>query len=184
MASDEYKEIEAGLEKYKNQISMIILQPTMIFGDLCDHNVRKFIKMVDKFPVMPVVGKGENLIQPVNARDLAQAYYSVLTAEVSAGHYVLSGEIPIAMNDFYEKISEFLGKKYHSVHIPLSLALICARAAKMCTFGKIDYVERVLRMSEDRAFSHDKAKEIFNYCPEPFLVGLKREVEQYRARYE
>ncbi|WP_370777341.1 hypothetical protein [Holdemania massiliensis] len=112
MASDEYREIEAELEKYKNQISMIILQPTMIFGDLCDHNVRKFIKMVDKFPVMPVIGKGENLIQPVNARDLAQAYYSILTSEVSDGHYVLSGEKPITMNDFYAKIAEHLEKPY------------------------------------------------------------------------
>lgn len=49
----------------------------------------------------------------------------------------------------------------------------------MLTFGKINYIEQVLRMSEDRAFLHDKATETFGYAPEPFFIGLKREIMQY-----
>jgi hypothetical protein len=40
-------------------------------------------------------------------------------------------------------------------------------------------VEKALRLSEDRVFSHEKATRDFGFEPEPFDVGLKREVEEY-----
>lgn len=55
-----------------------ILRPTMIYGDLCDSNMSKFIKMIDKFRIMPAINGGRSLIQPVNARDLGKAFYTVL----------------------------------------------------------------------------------------------------------
>ena len=60
IASEEYKLID---EKIKDlikdkDISLTILQPTMIFGDLCDHNMSKFIKMVDKLRIFPVINQG------------------------------------------------------------------------------------------------------------------------------
>ena len=45
--------------------------------------------------------------------------------------------------------------------------------------GKIDYVEKALRLGEDRVFSHAAAARDFGFEPEPFDVGLKREVEEY-----
>lgn len=80
-ASEEYKNIEAKIENIVNRskkISITILRPTMIYGDICDLNISKFIKMVDKLRVFPVIDKGYSLIQPVNARDLGKAYYQVL----------------------------------------------------------------------------------------------------------
>ena len=47
------------------------------------------------------------------------------------------------------------------------------------TLGKKDYVEKVLRLGEDRSFPHEAAARDFGYAPEPFEVGLKREVEEY-----
>ena len=50
---------------------------------------------------------------------------------------------------------------------------------KELTGGRVDYVEKALRLSEDRVFSHEKATRDFGFEPEPFDVGLKREVEEY-----
>jgi hypothetical protein len=71
----------------------------MINGDVCDHNMSKFIKMVDGFRLFPVIDHGKCLIQPVNARDLGKAYYSVLMipSEKVKPSYNLSGEKPIIM---------------------------------------------------------------------------------------
>src|SRR5690606_28161073 len=70
-ASVGYKNIEKEisiLTKGPNcPTSITILRPSMIYGDLCDSNMSKFIKMVDKFRVMPVINGGNSLIQPVNA---------------------------------------------------------------------------------------------------------------------
>ncbi len=50
----------------------------MIYGDFCDRNMSKFIKMIDKLRIMLIISKGSSLLQPVNARDLGKAFYTVL----------------------------------------------------------------------------------------------------------
>jgi nucleoside-diphosphate-sugar epimerase len=186
IASEEYVIIEEDIKELlsKNDISMTILRPTMIYGDVCDRNMSKFIKMIDRFRVFPVINHGESLIQPVNARDLGKAYYDVLMmpAEKAKSEYILSGEKPITMLEAFKLISDNLGKKTTFISVPLSFGVIMARVLKGITLGKIDYVERVQRMSEDRSFSHKEATADFGYKPEPFEVGIEREVKEYLGR--
>lgn len=186
VASEEYKKIENQLEDLvsTNDIKVTILRPTMIFGDICDHNISKFIKMIDKTRVFPVINNGEGLIQPVNARDLGKAYYRVLMmpTEKVKSSYNLSGEKPISLLQAFKLISEYLGKKTLFISIPLEIGVFLAQILKIITIGKIDYVEKVQRMSEDRCFSHEDAKNDFGFNPEPFVVGIKREVLQYLKR--
>jgi hypothetical protein len=47
------------------------------------------------------------------------------------------------------------------------------------TFKKIDYVERVQRMGEDRSYSHEVASCDFGYNPISFEEGISIEVKQY-----
>ena len=186
IASEEYVIIEKEIKELlsKNDISMTILRPTMIYGDVCDRNMSKFIKMVDRFRIFPVINHGKSLIQPVNARDLGKAYYEVLMMLVdkAKSEYILSGEKPITMLEAFKLISNNLGKKTTFISFPLSIGVIMARVLKGITLGKIDYVERVQRMSEDRSFSHEEAAADFGYKPEPFEVGIEREVKEYLGR--
>lgn len=186
VASEEYVIIEKEIQDIlsENEISMTILRPTMIYGDVCDRNMSKFIKMIDRFRIFPVINHGESLIQPVNARDLGKAYYKVLMmpAEKAKSEYILSGEKPIAMLEAFKLISYNLEKKTVFISFPLGFGVFLARLLKRITFGEIDYIERVQRMSEDRSFSHEEASIDFDYKPEPFETGIAREVEEYLAR--
>jgi len=183
MAAGEYQQIEAELfEMLKNaEIDVTILRPTMIFGDLCDHNIHQFIKMVDKLPFMPEINRGTGRLQPVNARDLGRAYWQA----VQASHlpeigYTVSGERSITMHEMFELIGTYLGKKMVFVSCPMWLGVFFAGVLKAVTFGKRDFVEKVLRMGEDRDYDHEAATRDFGYVPEPFETGLKREVEEYK----
>ncbi|MCT2534631.1 NAD(P)H-binding protein [Aquibacillus koreensis] len=184
-ASDEYKKIEHELDKLINQeqvnIKITILRPTMIYGDLCDLNMSKFIKMVDTLRLFPVINHGSCLIQPVNARDLGKAYFQVLgmKKEQSKHEYVLSGKKPISMINAFRLISDNLGKKTIFVSFPLGIGVLIARTLKLCTLGKVDYIERVQRMGEDRSFPHKDAITDFGYNPMTFEEGIKIEVDQY-----
>lgn len=186
IASEEYVIIENEIKDIlsKNDISMTVLRPTMIYGDVCDRNMSKFIKMVDRFRIFPVIDNGKSLIQPVNARDLGKAYYDVLMmpVEKAKSEYILSGEKPITMLEAFKLISNNLGKKTTFISFPLGFGVIMARVLKGITLGKIDYVERVQRMSEDRSFSHEEATADFGYKPESFEVGIAREVKEYLGR--
>ena len=179
-ASEEYKNIESEVKKIINtsQISLIILRPTMIYGNIIDNNMVVFIRMVDKLRLFPVIDHGKSLLQPVNGCDLGKAYYQVLTnPNIMNGDYILSGEKPITMLNMFKLISNTLGKKTTFVSVPLGFGVFLARILKAFTLGKVDYIEKVQRMGEDRSFPHDAAFRDFGYTPMPFAEGIKMEVK-------
>lgn len=183
-ASEDYKNIELHMEKivsdHASSLHITILRPTMIYGNLCDLNMSKFIKMVDKLRLFPVINHGDSLIQPVNARDLGEAYYQVLmTQEFKYNDYILSGEKPIKMVDAFKLISNNLDKRTVFISFPLSFGVLLARMLEAVTLGKVDYVEKVQRMGENRSFSHNNATRDFGYSPMSFEEGIRIEVEQY-----
>ncbi|MDW7662795.1 MAG: NAD(P)H-binding protein [Bacillota bacterium] len=184
-ASQRYKEVEKKVNKLTSvsgcPTKVTILRPTMIYGDLCDSNMSKFIKMIDKFRIMPLIDGGKSLIQPVNARDLGRAFYDVLMSpQKTAGKkYDLSGEQPLSMILVFKMISDNLNKKTTFISIPLWVGVLLARAVKISTFGRIDFVEQMRRMGEDRSLSHSEALKDFGFSPMPFEDGIRLEVEQY-----
>jgi nucleoside-diphosphate-sugar epimerase len=152
----------------------------MIYGYINDQNIIKFIKMIDRFRIFPIIDHGVSLLQPVNGKDLGKAYYQILNKpEIMQGDYNLSGEKPITMLEMFNMISAELNKKITFVSVPLGLGVFMAKCLKICTFGKVDYVEKVLRMGEDRNFSHTDAEQDFGYKPMHFNEGLKLEINQY-----
>ena len=183
MAAEEYKNIEKNIACFMEQsdIDLTILRPTMIFGDMCDHNISKFIRIVDMLPVIPVINGGDSKIQPVNARDLGYAYYNAcIRAHLPEDEYIVSGEKPVTMKELFQWIASFLGKKRVFVNIPLSIGVAVAQLVKYISFGRIDYVERVLRMAENRDYPHSQASKDIDYMPEKFEIGLEREVFEYQ----
>ncbi len=181
IASEEYKEIESKMQKYLDMgMNITILRPTMIFGDLQDHNISKFIKMVAKFPIIPEVGHGRGLIQPVNARDLGKAYYQVAMAEkLPQLSYILSGERELSIHELFGLIGDYMGKSMRFISVPLGLSCFGAKALKLLSAGRVDMVEKVLRLAENRNFSHAEATRDFGYAPENFNTGLEREVKEF-----
>ena len=187
-ASQGYMDIEKKVLEMTSILNcptkVTILRPTMIYGDLCDSNMSKFIMMIDKFRIMPVINGGRSFIQPVNARDLGKAFYTVLLSpeKTASKAYDLSGEKPLQMIEVFKLISDNLNKKTFFVSIPLGFGVFLTRIAKILTIGKLDYIERVQRMGEDRSYPHVDAKMDFNYNPMSFDEGIKNEVNQYLKR--
>lgn len=169
------------IEKAKGKVDITILRPTMIYGDICDYNISKFIKMIDKMRIYPLIGGGKAKIQPVHAKDLGKAYYKVLINEEKTRNkdYNLSGEAPISIKELLKMISNKLNKKTIFISIPLWISVFLAYIIKIITIGKIDIVEKVLRMAENRDFENEAAKKDFGYTTTNFEKGLEREINQY-----
>ena len=183
-ASEEYRNIESRIKKIidesNSSIKIIYLRPTMIYGNLNDRNMVIFIRIIDKLRVVPVISKGMSLLQPVNGRDLGKAYYQLLIkTEIISGDYILSGDKPITMIEMFKLISEHLNKKTFFVSVPLEIGVWLGQTLKLISFNKVDLVEKIQRMGEDRSFTHDLAQRDFHYCPMAFRDGLKIEVDEY-----
>ncbi len=183
-AGEEYRHIDAYVEQQcrENNIGLTILRPTMIYGNISDNNVVKFIKMVHRLPVMPVVNGARYDLQPVHYMDLSEAYYGVLMNEKTTNHnYTLSGGEPISLRDMLSEIGNRLGKKVCFVSCPFPIAYAGAWVLYWLTLKKKDYREKVQRLCEPRVYPHDEAKRDFGYAPRIFQVGIVDEVEEYKA---
>lgn len=186
-ASEEYMNIEDEILKQRNQIGITILRPTMIYGSFRDRNMIKLVDFLYRHKFFPMFGKGENLMQPVHAKDLGYAYYEVLiNKEITFNkEYNLSGKVPLKYIDMIRCVSNALGRKNIIVKIPFWISVLAARVYNTISKKAIISVEQVLRMQEDKAFNHEEAAKDFGYDPMSFDEGIVEEVKEYlnsRAR--
>lgn len=184
-AGEGYRQIDAFTEQIcrEHHIVLTVLRPTMIYGNAADQNLIRFIRMVDRLPLMPLVNRGAYPLQPVHYLDLADAYYKVLTHEEETGgkDFILSGDAPILLRDMLRVIGEGLGKKVHFFSVPFPLAYAGAWLAFCVTIGRVDYREKVQRLCEPRAYPHDEATAAFGFMPRPFAEGIRPEIEEYKT---
>jgi nucleoside-diphosphate-sugar epimerase len=180
-AAEGYCRIENGILAKTSQISMTILRPTMIYGSSMDRNMYKLVDYLYRHRLFPVFGNGRNLMQPVHARDLGDAYYKVLVNHDTTINksYDLSGKAPIAYVDLVRTVSNALGRTNVLVRIPMWLSLVAADIYNRATDNALISVEQVLRMSEDKVFDHGAATRDFGYDPVSFEEGIAEEVKEY-----
>lgn len=62
----------------------------------------------------------------------------------------------------------------------MKISVFAAYMIKGITIGKVDTVEKVLRMGEDRTYSHELAKRDFNYRPMSFGKGIEIEINEFK----
>ena len=179
-ASAEYIEIEDGLlNKYPN---LTILRPTLIYGSSRDRNFWRLIDFINSYNFFPVFGSGKNLMQPVNAEDLGNAYVNVLQnrSNTFGKQYNLSGRDQVTYISILKEISSALGKKVFFIHLPMWISLVGAYLMNMLLGSRFPIsVEQVQRMKEDKIFSFEDAYKDFEYTPMSFKDGIRREVEEY-----
>lgn len=158
-------------EKFdKKGVKYVFLRPTMIFGTKNDHNISCFIKWFLKWPVFPIVRDGKASIQPVSRLDLAEAYYLVLKNfdHLQKKEYIVSGERKMTLREMFEIICRLSGKHVRFFNVPMWIAKVGVEFVYLCSFKRIDYREKLDRLSEDRAYGHDEITKELGYAPMPF----------------
>lgn len=180
-AADEYIRIEDGILRLRDQVGITVLRPTMIYGSSRDRNMFKLVDYLYRHKLFPIFGSGQNLMQPVLARDLGNAYYSVLMNRQTTMNcdYNLSGKEPISYLDLVCTVSRALGRKNVMVRVPMWLSLLGAKVCNAVSRQSPISVEQVMRMSEDKVFSHAAATRDFGYDPASFQDGIRGEVGEY-----
>ncbi len=165
----------------KNDMSVTLIRPTMIFGKN-DSNINVFIKMVDRLPLFPIVGGGHALLRPVHYKDVGEALYLMIQnqEQVKDKEYIVSGDTEMELIDMLKIIGEQLGKRNLFINVPLKLAQALVNAAYVFSLKRIDYREKLFRLTEDRSFPHDKISDEFGYAPLPFKERLQESIACYR----
>lgn len=121
-AAAEYISIEDDILGLRNKIAITVLRPTMIYGSSRDRNMFKLVDYLYRHKFFPIFGSGKNLMQPVLAQDLANAYYGVLmNPEITVNReYNLSGKESISYLDLVRTVSRALGRRNVMVPVPMA----------------------------------------------------------------
>jgi nucleoside-diphosphate-sugar epimerase len=158
-----------------------IVRPSMIYGSELDKNVHRLLRFLDRSPVFPVFGSGENLWQPVYHKDCARGVYEALVQPAAVGQsYDLPGAEPLTYLEMVETAAGALGRKPRIVRLPLEPVRRVLAAAEALRLPLPVTSEQVLRLREDKAYSYARAERELGYAPRTFREGVALEVARLK----
>lgn len=118
--------------------SAVILRPSIVFGPE-DGFFNRFASLARMLPVLPLVGGGKTLFQPVFVGDVAEAVALAVDGKTKPGAiYELGGPEQKSFRQLVEYVCEVTGRKRLLANLPFPLARIQAGAieiANKLTFG-------------------------------------------------
>jgi len=108
----------------------VIFRPSFVFAP--DGGILPtFRRLARLTPVTPIVGSGEQRLQPIWADDLALCFARALEDDGATNRtFELGGPDVVTWNELYERIAKVLGKRRALAHIPAGLASTGARATQ------------------------------------------------------
>jgi len=154
-----------------------ILRPTMIFGDVDDRNMIRLLKFLKRSPFVLIPGSGNSLQRPIYVEDLAHAIVAAFfNSKTIRKSYNLSGAKPLSFNEVIESACESLHVKRIKIHLPVAPLRLVAKILEKLSKKPWIKEEQILRLLEDKAFDHDKAKADFSFNPLDYKSAIQKEV--------
>jgi nucleoside-diphosphate-sugar epimerase len=161
----------------ESTLDYTIIRPTMIYGTSKDRNMWRLVKFLKKSPVLPILGTGKYLQQPVYVKDLANAIVIAYEKNISIKKsYNISGASPLSYNDVVDITGKALGRKVVKIHIPMEISYKLLKIYEKIASNPKLKAEQVLRLNENKDFSYEDAKRELEYNPLSFEEGIKLEV--------
>jgi uncharacterized protein YbjT (DUF2867 family) len=171
---------EAAIQK--SGLKHTILRPTMIYGSGRDRNICRLIRWLRYLPLIPVLGNGEYLQQPVYVDDVGRAIASCLSSEKTIGKgYNIPGKHPLTYNQVIDTIAAQMNRRVWKLHLPFApVATILKSFERMHVPFPIK-AEQVLRLNENKDFTYREAQNDFDYQPRAFAEGIRLELAGMQA---
>jgi uncharacterized protein YbjT (DUF2867 family) len=155
----------------------IILRPGNVYGP-GDEVISLLLTMVRTLPVVPVIGTGEDMFQPIWVQDLSAAIIKCVDRTDLHGRVLeLAGEEKTSLNDLLDRMSEITGRTPTRIPIPPFLASAGATIASLVG-AKLPINENQLTMlSEGNVVRTPGANAligVFHITPTPLDSGLRK----------
>ena len=163
---------EKEVNKYGNHL---ILRPTVVYGERSNSNIGLLTKLVSYLRIVPVIGTGQQLIQPVHVSNIAKCVVAGLTKNIS-GTYLIAGRDPLKYIDVVAIIADALDRRILIIRIPIYL---CYLIAKLLELFKLPILQKsqVDNLKIDRAYSMEETEKLFGIKFFSPREGIRRAVK-------
>lgn len=166
----------------RSGITYTILRASMIYGSTPGKNsIQALVRTLNRWPIYPLFGAGENLMQPVHAEDLCRGILAALRVRrAENAEFNLAGPTPMPYRELIRTTAEALGRPVWILPVNLSAATAAVKVLQRLPGFPLN--ERHLRrLREDKAFDIGPAITTLGYAPRPFSDGVRDEIDRMRA---
>ena len=137
----------------------LILRPTVIYGKKNTSDIGFLIGLVKCMPVVPIVGNGNQLIQPVSVEDVVKCIDSGLLHNIS-GIHLIAGQNSLKYREIIKVISMALGKNTTVIRIPFVIGYVIAKFFALFKL-RILQKSQIDNLRIDRVYAMDQTERIF-----------------------
>ncbi len=151
-----------------------MLHPTMIYGGAQENNLQRILRMVRRFPVLPIPGGGRHLVQPVHIDDVAAAVVAAAMRSWTAAEVLaVPGAKPLMWRTMVELCAQALNARVLLMDLPLAPFLYLTET--MARLGLRPPVDPNIlrRFREDVTFPVAPLHAALGISPRPFQSGLR-----------
>jgi uncharacterized protein YbjT (DUF2867 family) len=156
-------------------IPYVLFRPSFVFGS--DGGILPtFVKLAKLAPVTPIIGSGQQRIQPIWADDIAKYFGdAVERADVTGRTYEVGGPDVVTWNEFWERLKGIRNMRRPSIHVPVALMKVNALVTERLP-GNIPLTRDLLKMLEhgDNVVTDDEAVRTFELPLLPLDDQLRR----------
>jgi uncharacterized protein YbjT (DUF2867 family) len=156
-------------------IPFVIFRPSFVFAR--DGGILPtFVKLARSAPVTPIIGSGDQRIQPIWADDVAAYFAEATERDDATGRlFELGGPDAVSWNEFWERLKRVRRMRRPSVHVPVGLMRVNALVTERLP-GNIPLTRDLLKMLEgpDNVVSNYDAARTFELPLVPLDEQLRR----------
>jgi NADH dehydrogenase len=146
-----------------SEIPYVIFRPSFVFGS--DGGILPTFRRLAKLaPVTPIIGSGEQRIQPIWADDVAAYFVQALELDAATNRtFELGGPDAVSWNELWARLKQALGVRRPSIHLPIGVARANAIVTERLP-GNIPLTRDLLKMMEtgDNVVTNDDAAQTFH----------------------
>ncbi|HEX3534653.1 MAG TPA: NAD-dependent epimerase/dehydratase family protein [Gemmatimonadaceae bacterium] len=155
----------------------IILRPGNVYGP-GDDVVSLLLTVVRTFPVVPIIGTGEDKFQPIWVEDLAAVLSECVRRVDLHGRVLeLAGEEKTCLNDLLDRMSEITGRSPARIPIPPFLASAGSTIAGLLGARLPINESQLMMLSEGNVIETPGGNgltSVFHIAPTPLDRGLRK----------
>ncbi|MBD8892442.1 complex I NDUFA9 subunit family protein [Roseibium litorale] len=135
----------------------VILRPSIVFGPEDDF-FNRFASMARIMPVLPLIGGGHTLFQPVYVCDVAEAVAKAVDGQLAAGTvYELGGAQTVSFRECLELILEVTHRKRILAPLPFEVAGVLAKILQVLPGAPLTTDQVALLKSDNVVSAEAKA---------------------------
>ena len=152
-----------------------IVRPTLAYNETGGEEFRMFQDYLRKYPVVPFIGDGKALKNPVHVDDLMRGFLAVVENPVAYGKtYNFSGGEEITIRELADLMLKHQGITKPFVHLPVSLCVGLASLLER-TMARPPLTWNVIAgITQDANLDNSEARKDLGYAPIGVHEGFQR----------